>query len=603
MITALYGDALGFSSYPYGWHSKPYTTKGIIMSIEPIWIKSYEQGVPVSVDTVDHLLSDELAATANRFPGRPALHLILKYLPLGLAIQSRMTFRELDLASNRLAHVLQDLGLQAGERVAIMLPNIPQQVVSLFGISKAGCVVVNTNPIYTAPELQHQFKDSNAKAVICMSGGVNTIRSIQNETEIEHIIVTDINSSLPGLSKKLAAKSLRQLGHIADVVYGNGLYNWDALMSQQSAAALAATASPDDPAVMQYTGGTTGLPKAAVLTHRSLLTNVSMTQSWIPTLTEGMEVMMGALPFFHVFGMSIEVFLSIRIGARLVITPNPRDTEHNLKLVQNEKVTIFPGVPAMYNAIINHEKVQQYNMRSVQICISGGAPLPLTVQETFNRITGGQLVEGYGLTECSPVVAANPIKGRVKNGTIGVPFPGTEIRIVNLEADENGQFTDVEPGAEGELCVRGPHTMKEYWNRPEETAATLDADGWLHTGDIVTMDEDGYLTIVDRKKDLIIVSGYNVVPREVEEVLYQHDAILEAAVAGLPDPQRGEIVKAYLVTKPGQTLTEDAIREHCAQSLAPYKVPRAFAFKEELPKTLVGKILRRALVEEDMQNA
>ncbi len=573
------------------------------MSIEPIWVKSYEKGVPVSVETVNHLLSDDLAATANRFPGRTALHLILKYLPLGLAIQSKMTFRELDLASNRLAHVLQGLGLQAGDRVAIMLPNIPQQVISLFGISKAGCVVVNTNPIYTAPELQHQFKDSDTKAVICMSGGVSTIRSIQNETGIEHIIVADINDSLPGLPKKLAAKSLRQLGHITDVVYGDGLYNWDALMNGQSAAALTSSASPDDPAILQYTGGTTGLPKAAVLTHRSLLTNVSMTRAWIPNITEGMEVMLGALPFFHVFGMSIEVFLSIRIGARLVITPNPRDTEHNLKLVQNEKITIFPGVPAMYNAIINHEDVQKYNMRSVQICISGGAPLPLAVQEAFNQITGGQLVEGYGLTECSPVVAANPINGQVKNGTIGVPFPGTEIRIVSLEADENGQYTDVEPGEEGELCVRGPHTMKEYWNRPEETAETLDEDGWLHTGDIVTIDDEGYLTIVDRKKDLIIVSGFNVVPREVEEVLYQHDAILEAAVAGLPDPQRGEIVKAYIVTKPGQSLTEEEIKEHCSQSLAPYKVPREFAFKDELPKTLVGKILRRALVEEDMQNA
>ncbi len=572
------------------------------MSIEPIWIKSYEEGVPVSVETVQHLLGDELTATADRFPGHTALHLILRYLPLGMAIQSKLTFRELDLACNRLAHVLQDLGLQPQDRVAIMLPNIPQQVIALFGISRAGCVIVNTNPIYTAPELKHQFRDSNTKAVICMSGGVSTIRSIQDATEIEHIIVTDINDSLPGLGKRLAASSLRKLGHIADVVYGDGVYSWDALMSRQSAAALAPVAAPEDLAVLQYTGGTTGLPKAAVLTHQSLLTNVSMTRGWIPSIVDGQEVMLGALPFFHIFGMSIGVLLSTRIGARLVITPNPRDTEHNLKLVQNEKITIFPGVPAIYNAIINHERVQQYNMRSIQICISGGAPLPLSVQEAFNHITGGNLVEGYGLTECSPVVAANPIKGHVKNGTIGVPFPSTEIRIVALEADENGQYADVVPGAEGELCVRGPHTMREYWNRPEETADTLNVDGWLHTGDIVTMDEDGYLTIVDRKKDIIIVSGFNVVPREVEEVLYQHDAILEAAVAGLPDPQQGELVKAYIVTKPGQSVTEEELKEHCAQSLAPYKIPRVFAFRDELPKTLVGKILRRILVEEDLKN-
>lgn len=572
------------------------------MSLEPIWRKAYTASTPATVEAANRLLGDDLSAAADRFPSHTALHMVLKYLPLGLAIQSRMSFRELDLASNRLAHALQALGLQAGDRVGIMLPNTPQYAVALFGISKAGCIVVNANPIYTSAELRHQFRDSGAKALVCMSGGLAKIQEIQADTDIKHIIITDINDSISGLGNRLSSRPLRALGHITDVVYGNGVYHYGTLMAPHPATALAPQAQPDDPAVMQYTGGTTGLPKAAVLTHNSLLTNVSMTRSWIPVLDEGEEVILGSLPFFHIFGFSIGILLGIRIGARVIITPNPRDTEHNLKLIHNEHVTIFPGVPAIYNAIINHKDVSKYDVKSVRYCISGGAPLPREVQETFNRITGSSLVEGYGLTECSPVVSANPLQGQSKHGTIGVPFPSTEIRLVSLTADEDGVFQDVGPGEEGELCVRGPQLMREYWNRPEETAETIDAEGWLHTGDIATIDEEGYLTLVDRKKDLIIVSGFNVVPREVEEVLYTHPAILEAAVAGLPDPRRGEIVKAYIVTHPGQSLTEDEVKEFCAQSLAPYKIPRAVAFKDELPKSMVGKILRRSLVEEDLGN-
>lgn len=587
---------------PWAFRPSP-LQKEFAMSLSPVWRQSYEEGAPHSVEPANRLLGDDLSATADRFPNHTALHLVLKYLPLGITIQSKKTYRDWDLDSNRLAHALKGLGLQAGDRVAVMLPNTPQYAVALFGISKAGCIVVNANPIYTAAELQHQFKDSNAKAVICMSGGLEKVRSIQRETELEHIIITDINDSISGLFHKLSSKPLRALGHIADVTYGDGVYSLAQLMAQERAAALQSEARPDDPALFQYTGGTTGLPKAAVLSHNSLLTNVSMSRAWMTQAREGEEVILGAIPFFHIFGLSIAVLLNVRLGGRLVITPNPRDTEQNLRLIQAERASIFPGVPAMYNAIINHENVEQYDVRSVRYCIAGGAPLPREVQETFNRITGGSLVEGYGLTECSPVVAANPLQGQVKNGTVGTPFPSTEIRIVGLEAEADGSFADVEPGAEGELCVKGPQLMLEYWKQPEETAATIDADGWLHTGDIATIDDEGYITLVDRKKDLIIVSGFNVVPREVEEALYAHEAILEAAVAGLPDPQRGEIVKAYVVLKPGQTLTADEVKEYCKQTLAPYKIPREVAFMDELPKTLVGKILRRLLVEEDLKNA
>ena len=572
------------------------------MTMSPVWHKSYVEGVPTQVDVPNLLLGQELEGTANQFPGNTALHLVLKYLPLGIAIQSQMTYRELDLATNRFARALRSLGVKPGDRVGIMLPNTPAYVIAFFGISKAGCVVVNANPIFTASELSHLFADSNAKVVVCMSGGLEKVKSFQSETEIEHIIISDINDSIGGIFGKLAAKSLKQLGHIADVTYGNGVYSFDMLVRQETAAPIENDAKPDDMAILQYTSGTTGIPKAAVLSHNNILTNVSMCREWMTEVTPGKEVILGALPYFHVFGLVVGVLLNVRLGGRLVITPNPRDTEQNLKLMDKEKPTIFPGVPAMYNAIVNHEDVEKYDVQSIRYCLSGGAPLPLEVQERFASISGGLLVEGYGMTECTAAAVANPLGGVVKNGTIGTPMPSTEIRIVSLGEDDTEVGEDVVTGVRGELLLRGPHVMREYWRNPEETAATLDSEGWLHTGDIAVADEDGYLTLVDRKKDLIIVSGFNVVPREVEEVLYKHDSVLEAAVAGLPDAHSGEIVKAYVVAKPGKTLTAEQVLEHCRQELAPYKVPKEVAFKEELPKTLVGKILRRVLVEADMQS-
>lgn len=572
------------------------------MSLHPVWHASYAAGIPTEVEVPHRLLGQELEATANRYPGNIALHLVLKYLPLGLTIQSKMTYRELDLAANRFARALRNLGIKPGERVGIMLPNTPAYVVAFFGISKAGCVIVNANPIFTASELSHLFADSNAKAVVCMSGGLEKVQSFQAETEIEHIIISDINDSIGGLFGKLAARPLRELGHIADVIYGDGVYSFDLLVRQETGAPMESDAAPDDMAILQYTSGTTGLPKAAVLSHNNILTNVSMCRAWMAEVKPGEEVTLGALPYFHVFGLVVGVLLSVRLGGRLVITPNPRDTEQNLKLIDKEKPTIFPGVPAMYNAIVNHENVEQYNVQSIRYCISGGAPLPLEVQERFERLSGGLLVEGYGLTETTAAAVANPLGGMTKPGTIGIPMPSTEIRIVSLGEDDMAAGEDVPSGTRGELLVRGPHLMLEYWRQPEETKATLDPEGWLHTGDIVTIDEAGYLTLVDRKKDLIIVGGFNVVPREVEEVLYKHEMILEAAVAGLPDAHSGEKVKAYIVTQPGKTLTADQVREHCRQELTAYKVPKEVAFLEELPKTLVGKILRRALVEADMQS-
>jgi long-chain acyl-CoA synthetase len=357
---------------------------------------------------------------------------------------------------------------------------------------------------------------------------------------------------------------------------------------------------PDDLALFQYTGGTTGLPKAAMLTHRNMVSNAIQMGSWVTDKKPGAEKMMAAIPFFHVYGMTACMVFGISAGAELVIVPNPRPIDNVMNIIQKERCTLFPGVPAMYIGIVNHPKIKEYDLTSVRACFSGSAPLPMEIQERFGALTGGRLIEAYGLTETSPGTHANPIYGTRKSGSIGIPFPDTEAKIIDLETGE-----DLPLGGEqqGELCVRGPQVMKGYWQRPEETAHTIDADGWLHTGDICKTDEDGYFFIVDRIKDMIIASGFKVLPRDVEEVLFMHPSVLEAVVVGVPHPVRGDdTVKAYVVAKPDvDSLTVEELQEFCKQHLAPFKVPREIEFRSELPKTMVGKVLRRVLVEEERQ--
>jgi long-chain acyl-CoA synthetase len=336
-----------------------------------------------------------------------------------------------------------------------------------------------------------------------------------------------------------------------------------------------------------------------MLSHHNLVANVMQCSSWLTDLEPGIEVLMGAIPFFHVFGMTVCMALSVSMGGKLLVVPNPRPIDNVMNQIQREKASIFPGVPAMYIGIVNHPEVAQYDLHSVKACISGAAPLPMEVQERFGAITGGRLVEGYGLTEAAPVTHANPVYGLRKSGSIGVPLPDVEARLVSLEPGPDGVPVDVPAGQEGELALRGPQVMMGYWNQPAETANVKDADGWLYTGDIARMDADGYFYIVDRKKDIIIASGYNVVPREVEEVLFSHPAVQEAVVAGIPHPVRGETVKAYVVLKPGQVATSAELIDFSKEQLAAYKVPTMVEFRSELPKSMVGKFLRRVLVEEE----
>lgn len=563
------------------------------------WFKSYEANVPETISPADILLHQTLENTTKRFPSHIAVRMVLKYLPLGLAIQSKMTYQELNDRANRFAAALHALGLKQGDRVSIMLPNTPQQIIAFYGTLKAGMTAVNTNPTYTARELQHQLHDSGAKAIVIMSGLVARLNQIKGDTDVAHVIVTDVSDTLGFPFKGLVEKQLKESGSMAEVRVGSGVHRFFDLLKANPATPPQISTGLDDVVLFQYTGGTTGVPKAAMLTHRNLVSNVKQLEAWMPDLVLGGEKSLGAIPFFHVYGMTVAMLFSVYSGAEVIVVPDPRNTDHVLEIIHREKPSQYPGVPAMYIGIINHPKVQEYDLRSVKVCLSGGAALPVEVAEKFGEITGGRLVEGYGLTETSPLACANPIYGRRKNGSIGLPVSSTDVEIVALEPAADGSWPRVKPGEEGELCIYGPQVMKGYWNKPDETAKTIDADGWLHTGDIAKMDEDGYFYIVDRKKDLIIASGYNIVPREVEEVLFMHPKVQEAVVAGVPDAKRGETVKAYVVLKPGQSATVEEMRAFCKENLAPYKVPSLVEFRSELPKSQIGKVLRRVLVEEE----
>lgn len=565
------------------------------------WIQKYEPGVPETIEYNGQLLHEMLDASAQKYANHIATRLVLAYLPLGITVQAKQTYSELKNAVDCFASALYNMGLQQGDRIAIMLPNSPQQVVAFFGALKAGCVVVNTNPTYTPREIGHILEDSGASAMLLLSSFYERLEQVKDATNLKHIIVTDVPDSLSFPFNKLVERQVRASGMMVDVPDGPGIWRFNNLINTNASRPPTINVGPDDTVLFQYTSGTTGVPKAAMLTHRSFGSNIQQLEAWYRNMEYGGEKVLGSIPFFHIYGLTVAKLFAMYSGAELIITPDPRKTELILDIIQREKVTMYPGIPTMYTAIINHPKVAESDLRSVKACLSGGMALPLEVQRRFEQLTGGKLVEGYGLTETSPAACANPINGLRKEGSIGLPLPSTEVSIISLEANAEGKFETVPAGQEGELIIRGPQVMKGYWNRPDETAVTLDEDGWLHTGDIAKMDEDGCFYIVDRKKDLIIASGYNIVPREVEEVLYMHAKVMEAAVAGVPDPVRGETVKAYVVLKEGQTSTQDEINAFCREHLAPYKVPRIVEFRSELPKSQIGKILRRVLVEEEKQ--
>lgn len=521
-------------------------------------------------------------------------------LPGGVATSfygGRLTWGEVQRGANAFAAGLAALGVRKGDRVAIMLPNVPQGVIAYFGALKAGAVVVFCNPLYVERELEHQLRDAGAEVMVVLDLLYERVRNVKANTALRKVIVTGLKDYMGTALRLLVPLVKREL--VGKVAPDPDVISFKELLRRHDGQAPPAVAvDPErDLAVLQYTGGTTGLSKGAMLTHRNLMANVLQVREWMPGLVDGAERFLTVMPFFHVYGLTVCLNMATLIGATMILVPK-FDLKQVLQLIDKQQPTVFPGAPPIYVAINHCPDVGRYHLRSIKACISGAAPLPVEVQTTFEQLTGGKLVEGYGLTEASPVTHCTPIYGRRVAGSIGLPLPDTDMKIVDLETGEQ----ELAAGEVGELCIHGPQVMAGYWNRPEETARAI-RDGWLHTGDIARMDADGYTYIVDRQKDMIIAGGFNIYPREVEEVLYEHPAIMDAAVVGLPDEYRGQTVKAYVVLKAGQSLTEGELMAWCRERMAKYKAPASVEFRESLPKTMIGKVLRRVLLEEEQQRA
>jgi long-chain acyl-CoA synthetase len=549
------------------------------------WLSQYPPEIPATLDLQEATVQNYLKQTAEKFPDKVAIHFMGKEL----------TYKQVYNYAKKLAAYLQSLGIEKGDRVAIMLPNTPQSIISYYAILMAGGIVVQMNPLYMERELEYQMKDSGAKAIITLDILFPRVSKVIANTDLENVIVTAIKDYLP-FPKNLVYPFIqkKQYGIIVNVKHEGQNHLFNEIMKQPAGQIKEYDFDfEEDLALLQYTGGTTGFPKGVMLTHKNLVANAAMCNAWLYKCKPGEETVLGILPFFHVYGMTAVLILSVMQGSKMVLLPK-FDPETTLKTIQKQKPTLFPGAPTIYIGLLNHPDLKKYDLSSIDSCISGSAPLPVEVQEQFEEVTGGKLVEGYGLTESSPVTHANFLwdKKRVK-GSIGVPWPDTDSVVLSMETGE-----PLPQGEIGEIAVKGPQVMKGYWNRPEETEQVL-RDGWLLTGDLGYMDDEGYFYIVDRKKDMIIAGGFNIYPREIEEVLYEHPAVQEVVAAGIPDPYRGETVKVYVVLKEGAEVTEAELNEYARKHLAAYKVPRLYEFRKELPKTAVGKILRRALVDEE----
>ncbi len=555
--------------------------------MEKPWLKFYDEGVPHALEYREVPLHWYLEESARKYPDT-----IATILP-GKFGDTKLTYKEIDELVNRLANALVDLGVKKGDRVALYVPNCPQFIIGYYAILKAGGAVVATSTLYSPREVEHQLNDSGAETVIVLSLFYPVVKQVQPKTKVKNVIVTNIKEHLGGMDRFLfTLLKEKKEGHRVELA-GGDLWLKD-LLEKYPADHPQVEVGPDDIALFQYTGGTTGVPKAAMVLHRNLVANVQQCSAWLPDVRIAGESHLAAIPLFHIFGMVTVMAWAVTIAAPMILIANPRDMDALLKAINKYKPTLFMGVPTMYNAINSHPDIAKYDVKSIRACISGSAALPSAVKQRFEELTGGKLVEGFGLTESAVATFCNPMYGMNVEGSIGMPMPDVEGKIVDLETGTK----DLPLGEVGELVLRSPSVMKEYWNMPEETQIAL-REGWLYTGDIAKMDENGYFYIVDRKKDMIIAGGFNIYPREVEDVLYEHPKIQEAAVAGIPDPKRGETVKAWVVLKPGETATVDDIRDFCRDKLAKYKIPYYVEFRDELPKTMVGKVLRRKLAEEE----
>ncbi len=548
------------------------------------WVKFYEGGVPDTIDLPNITLVDIFNQAVSGNPGGTAIWFS----------GARLAYREFGRHVDQIAIALSRLGVRSGDRVAIMLPNTPHYPIVHFAALKLGAILVPTNPLYVEREIKYQFNNSDAETAVVLDFLFPRVEKIKNETGLKNIILTSIRDYLPPILKLLYPVKAKRDGNWVKVRRGPGIHHYSELLSEKFPIGLpGASIKPEDPAMLLYTGGTTGFSKGAILSHRNLVANVLQTRSWFTQCHDGREVLLCALPFFHSYGLTTGLHMAILIRSTMVLVPNPRDIAMVLRTIHKTRATMFSGVPTMYVAINNFPDISKYDISSIKACVSGSAPLPVAVARKFEALTGGKLVEGYGLSEASPVTHVNPINGRRKEGSIGVPVPNTDAMIVDPETK-----SPLPAGEVGELAVSGPQVMQGYWKLQEETEKML-KNGWLYTGDMGKMDDDGYCYIVDRKKDMIIAGGFNIFPREIEEVLFEHPQILEAAVIGVPDEYRGETVKAYIVCKPGQSLTAEEVVHFCREKLASFKVPRLIEFRETLPKSNIGKVLKRVLTDEE----
>ena len=551
---------------------------------EKLWLKSYEKGVPEFIKYEEICMPDILDRSAKQFADKPAL----------LFQGTSLTFGQFKEMVDRFASCLADFGIKKGDAVALLLPNVIPCVIAYYAILKIGGIVVMNNPLYSDPELEHQFNDSGAKALITLDVLAKRMVALRPKTKVKQIVYTCIGDYLPAV-KRILGKMLKKYP-FAEVTPAQDVYSWKDCLAKYGPNPPTVKIGFGDVAMYQYTGGTTGVSKGVMLTHSNLSKQVQQLSAWFPTFGKGGQIMLGALPYFHVFGLSVCMNYSVHMAWAQGLVPRPQP-EPLLEAINLYRPTFAPLVPTMYIGMLNHPNLKKTDMSCIKGAFSGSAPLPVEVIHDFEKATGATIVEGFGMTETTPVTHVNPFAGGTRKvGSVGVPISDTECRIVDLE----DELTDVPAGERGELIVKGPQIMLGYKGKPDETAKTL-RDGWCYTGDIATMDEDGYFYIVDRKKDMIISGGFNVYPRDIDEVFYLHPKVQEACSIGIPHPVRGESVKVFVVLKEGETATQEELIEYCKTRLATYKLPTEIEFRKELPKTNVGKILRKQLRADELE--
>jgi long-chain acyl-CoA synthetase len=545
------------------------------------WLVHYDTGVPQEIAVPPITLPELLEQSARQYPDAPAISFYGKTIP----------YAELDRLVSRFAGALLRSGVHPGERIVLVLPNVPQAVICYYGVLRAGAVVVLTNPLYEAGALIRQVEDSQASSIVSLSMFHPLVEQVEARFTFRRILFTNIKEFLPSGQRQLFTllRQEREGHRVPEEQARRAL--WLSRMLTEEASTPLPKLSPGQPAALLYTGGTTGEAKGVVHTHRSLVANALQTRAWFSTAKLGEERVLCAIPFSHAYGMTACMNLSVVLAATMILLPT-FDIQNVLHAIRRTQPTIFPGVPPMYAAITDAPDVRRYGIASLRACISGAAPLPVEVQEGFERITRAQLVEGYGLTEAGPVTHANPLNNRHRHGFIGLPLPSTEAKIVDTTSG-----VDLPPGQIGELLIRGPQLMQGYWNRPDETAEALTHDGWLRTGDLARMDQDGFFQVIERRKEMIIAGKYNIYPRDVEEVLYEHPKVLEAAVAGIPRDEGQTDVKAFVVLRRGESATPDEIIQFLRDRLSAYKIPVAVEFLDKLPRSFIGKVLRRVLIE------